>query len=99
MMKGGIDMNKNKCFRCGAIGVKTELCDRCLLGKNKAIENNFSYHAPKEGQPAKYEVIRNKAKEFAYMIQNEVPDSREKSLALTNLEQAVMWANAGIARN
>ena len=27
------------------------------------------------------------------------PDSRELSLALTNLEQAVFWANASIARN
>jgi hypothetical protein len=26
------------------------------------------------------------------------PESREQSLALTNLEQAVMWANAAIAR-
>lgn len=25
--------------------------------------------------------------------------SREKSLAMTKLEEAVMWANAGIARN
>lgn len=66
---------------------------------NPAIENNFSYHAPKEGQPAKYEAIRNKAKELAYLIEEQVPNSREKSLALTNLEQATFWANAGIARN
>ncbi|MEF2243974.1 Acb2/Tad1 domain-containing protein [Paenibacillus sp. IITD108] len=66
---------------------------------NLAIENNFSYHAPKEGQPAKYEAIRAKAKELAYLIDNAVPKSREQSLAMTNLEQAVFWANAGIARN
>lgn len=92
-------MNKNTCFNCGVSGVVTEYCGDCLLGKNKTIENNFSYHAPKDGQPAKYEAIRAKAKELAYLIGNKVPDSREKSLALTNLEQAVMWANAGIARN
>jgi hypothetical protein len=63
------------------------------------IENNFKYHAPKEGQPAKYSLIRTKAKEFAELIQKEVPESREKSLAMTKLEEAVMWANAGIARN
>jgi hypothetical protein len=33
------------------------------------------------------------------VIDNNCPDSREKSLAMTNLEQAVMWANAAIARN
>ncbi|MDT2173021.1 DUF7681 family protein, partial [Paenibacillus larvae] len=61
--------------------------------------NNFKYHAPKEGQPEKYTAIREKAKELAYLIDELCPNSREKSLALTNLEQAVMWANAAIARN
>ena len=65
---------------------------------NQQIENNFSYHAPKEGQREKYEELREKAKEFAYLIDELVPSSREKSLAFTNLEQATMWANAGIAR-
>lgn len=67
--------------------------------KNEQIENNFSYHAPKEGQPALYEALRAKAKELAYLIDEAVPRSREQSLAFTNLEQAVFWANAGIARN
>lgn len=43
--------------------------------------------------------IRDKAKELALVIDDCVPDSREKSVAMTNLEQVVMWANAGIARN
>lgn len=66
---------------------------------NPQIENNFKYHAPKEGQPAKYEALREKAKELAYMIDEECPNSREKSLAMTKLEESVMWANASIARN
>ena len=66
---------------------------------NQQIENNFKYHAPKDGQPAKYEAIREKAKELAYLIDELCPNSREKSLAMTNLEQSVMWANASIARN
>jgi hypothetical protein len=63
------------------------------------IDNNFSYHAPDERQKAKYEQIRAEAKGLAYIIQGFCPESREKSLAMTNLEQAVMWANAAIARN
>lgn len=63
------------------------------------IETNFSYHAPKTGQPERYEAIRSKAKELAYIIANSCIDSREKSLAFTKLEEAVMWANASIARN
>lgn len=63
------------------------------------IENNFTYHAPQPGQSEKYETIRGKAKELAYLIDEMVPDSREKSLAMTKLEECSMWANAGIARN
>lgn len=63
------------------------------------IENAFTYHAPKPGQPEKYQAIREKAKELAYLIEELVPSSREKSLAMTKLEECSMWANAGIARN
>ncbi len=63
------------------------------------IDNNFSYHPPKGDQSERYEAIREKAKQLARKINEDCPESREKSLALTNLEQAVMWANASIARN
>lgn len=66
---------------------------------NERIENNFSYHAPKDGQGAKYTNLREKAKEFAYLIEDLCPDSREKSLAMTKLDETVMFANASIARN
>jgi hypothetical protein len=62
------------------------------------LDKIYKYHAPKEGQPAKYEAIRAKAKELALLIETECPDSRERSVAFTNLETAVMWANAAIAR-
>lgn len=63
------------------------------------IENNFKYHAPLPGQPEKYEQIRAKAKELAYLLVEVCPYSRERSHALTQLEDAVMWANAAIARS
>lgn len=66
---------------------------------NAEIENNFSYHAPKDDQPERYEKIRYKAKMLAAYINENCPDSREKSIAMTKLEEAVMWANASIARN
>lgn len=69
------------------------------MNMSNQIENNFMYHAPKEGQPQKYETIGNKAKELAYLIEKECPNSREKSVAMTQLETAIMWANAAIARN
>ena len=63
------------------------------------LNNRFTYHPPKDGQPERYIAIRDSARVFAGLISGEVPNSREKSLALTKLEEAVMWANAGIARN
>ena len=66
---------------------------------NERIENTYTYHAPKEGQEDKYQRIRAKAKELAYLIDEECPDSREKSLAMTKLEECAMWANASVARS
>ena len=66
---------------------------------NATIENNFKYHSPKEEQPAIFQFIRVKAKELAIIINEEVPEGREKALAITKLEESVMWANAGIARS
>jgi hypothetical protein len=63
------------------------------------IENIFTYHSPKNDQPARYEALRSYAKGFALLIESSCKDSREKSLAITNLQQAVMWANASIAIN
>lgn len=62
------------------------------------LETRFTYHPPKGDQAERYELIRSWAHELAKTIERKVPDSREKSLAITHVEQAVMWANAGIAR-
>lgn len=65
----------------------------------KMLENNFRYHSPIDDQPDRYVHLREMAKELAYTIVRNTPPSREQSLALTNLEQAIFWANAAIARN
>lgn len=62
------------------------------------IEKRFTYHPPKPGQPEKYEKLRDKMKEVAELIVELVPASREQSEAITCLETASMFANAGIAR-
>ena len=65
------------------------------------IANRFTYHPPvaENDQPARYERIRAEGRKLAHLLDELVPDSREKSLAITHLEETVMWANAGIARN
>ena len=62
-------------------------------------ENNFTYHAPTEDQRQRYEAIRATAKTLNELLLTSCPNSRERALAQTNLEQAVFWANASIARN
>lgn len=63
------------------------------------IENRFTYHAPKGDQTDRYQLLRDAAKNLAALIIISTPESREQSIALTNLEQAIFWANASIARN
>jgi len=67
---------------------------------NPEIEKRFTYHPPKDERQVKvYQAIRDNLRGMANMIDAHCPDSREKSLALTKLEEACMWANAAIARN
>lgn len=63
------------------------------------IKNDFTYHPPTPEQVEKCTKLRAQAKDLAMTIALLCPASREQSLALTNLEQAIMWANAAIARN
>lgn len=67
-------------------------------GLRMELNHRFTYHSPKTGQPERYTRIREKAKELALLIMEDTPESREQSLAFTNLEQTVFWANAAIAR-
>ena len=63
------------------------------------LHNRFTYHAPKDGQAVRYEAIRGELLAVARYIVRQTPASREQSLALTKLEEAMFWANAAIARN
>jgi len=65
---------------------------------HEEFNNRFSYHSPDEDQAERYKILRAAAKDLAELMARYCPDSRELSLALTNLEQASMWANAAIAR-
>lgn len=67
--------------------------------ETKDLENRFTYHKPKEGQQEKYRDLRAVGLSLSELINSHCPESREKSLAVTKLEESVMWANASIARN
>lgn len=59
----------------------------------------FTYHEPFEETEKRYQKIRTIARMFDDVVDEVVPQSREASLAKTKIEEAIMWANAGIARN
>ena len=64
------------------------------------IKNNYTYHPPKDkAQQELYSTLRREGKGLAFIIQDFCPESREKSIAMTKLEEVIMWANASIARN
>ena len=63
------------------------------------IENVFTYHTPTDNQPSRYQTLRATAKDLALAVEELCPDSREKSIAMTKIQEASMWANASIAIN
>lgn len=66
---------------------------------DEQLENSFTYHTPKDTQPGRYKLLRDKAHELAIEILDKTPASREQSLAITKLEECIMWANKAIACN
>lgn len=67
----------------------------------KRLDNNFVFHPVKvdEMQSHRYEAIRQELRDVAELLYQFCPPSRELSLAITKLEEAMFWANSSIARN
>lgn len=63
------------------------------------IDSLFSYHPPKDDQIERYNLIREKARELATVINENTPSSGEQTLAIRYLHLSVMEANAAIAVN
>jgi hypothetical protein len=61
--------------------------------------NRFTFHAPTGGKARAHEKVRLECHSAAIEIDHLGPDCREKSLAITALEEAMMWGNAMIARH
>lgn len=70
-----------------------------LLVDSDDLENRFNYHKPDEAKAGVHEGVRGECKGLAYTLNELLPEGREKSLAITKLEEVMFWANAAIARN
>lgn len=54
-------------------------------------------HPPTKEAIARHEACRDGAIHFAAVVLSVVPPSRERSLAITKIEEALMWARKAIA--
>lgn len=61
--------------------------------------NEFTYHPPFPNQIPRYKALRAMAQTFAVMVVELTPPSREQSLALMKIGEAMMHAHGAIARN
>jgi hypothetical protein len=62
--------------------------------------HNCSYHPPTlEGTRRAHEEARDAIRTCGNKLLELTPQSREQSIAITKLEEAMMWANAAIARS
>jgi hypothetical protein len=63
------------------------------------LDLRFTHHPPPDLDTARrHREVRTAVHDCARALDTLLPDSREKSLVLTKLEEALMWANAAIAR-
>lgn len=63
------------------------------------ITARFSEHPPSDERvAAAHKRIRLLGYDLTMELNSIVPESRELSLAITHIENAVMWANKGLAR-
>ena len=66
----------------------------------KELNHRFSFHPAVDlGVKEAHEFIRNTLLQTALLLNQIVPDGREKSLMITHLEETMYWGNAGIARS
>lgn len=63
------------------------------------LENRFRYHPPQtEQRRSAHDSVRGALLGVADHFNTLLPDGREKSLAITKLEEVMFWANASLAR-
>lgn len=64
------------------------------------IEHRFAFHAATTQEKRdEHTSVRQQCRRLADSLNEVLPEGREKSVAITKLEEVMFWANAAIARN
>lgn len=63
------------------------------------MDRRFSFHAPPNDEKRDaHTSVRRGCRDLADFLNHKLPDGREKSLAITHLEEVMFWGNAALAR-
>ena len=63
------------------------------------IDHRFAFHAATtEEKRNEHTSVRENCRQLAKFLNDKLPEGREKSLAITHLEEVMFWGNAAIAR-
>ena len=69
------------------------------MATDEEINDRFHYHAPSEKGIGTHAALSAAYSQLGRMVNDLIPNGREKSLAMTHLEESKMWASAAVARN
>lgn len=64
------------------------------------IANRFAFHpATTDEKRDAHTSVRQQCRQLADALNAQLPEGREKALAITHLEEVMMWGNAALARS
>lgn len=61
------------------------------------LENRFGYHPATPATGPVHDRVRNEFLMLARWLVDTIPAGRHQSLALTSLQESMMWSNAAVA--
>lgn len=63
------------------------------------INNRFAFHAAPDNEKRNaHTSVREACRQLALGLNEVLPECREKALAMTHLEEVMLWGNAALAR-